>query len=103
MGVPRGTTPTFLLTFTEEGLDLTEARNVYVTFRMGDRGLTKTGEDLTVEEKQITVCLSQEEMLMFPKGSVRIQANWTSADGGRAASNVCLYPLTEQLLPKVVE
>lgn len=102
MGVPRGTTPTFLLTFSDEGLDLTEAQSVYVTFRMGGRAITKTGEDLVVEAKQITVSLTQAESLVFPDGKVKVQANWVFPDGGRAASTVCLCSLTEQLLPKVV-
>ena len=38
MGVPQFTTPTFTLTFTEQGLDLTtQALNVYVTFESGTR------------------------------------------------------------------
>lgn len=39
MSIPRGTTPTFALTFEDEELDLTQAENVYVTFSY----ITKTG------------------------------------------------------------
>ena len=48
MGVPQYTTPTFTLNFTEQSLDLTQARNVYVTFKSEGTLITKTGEDLTV-------------------------------------------------------
>ena len=112
MGVPRGTTPVFRLTFEEEEIDLTTARNVYVTFKAPvklslyksiDHVLTKTGDDLEVSEKEILVYLSQKETLLFPEGVIKIQANWTTPEGNRAASKVRLYSFTEQLLEKVVE
>ena len=104
MGVPRGTTPTFVLTFPEaSGINLTLARNVYVTFCSGSKTLTKTGEDLELTETTISVFLNQAETLAFSDGLVKIQANWTMSDGSRAASEVVRYQLTEQLLQKVVE
>jgi len=102
MSVPRGTTPTFTCKFTDENLDLTEANNVYVTFR--SRGIiTKSGESLVVRAKEIDVYLTQKETLSFLEGDVRIQANWTGANGQRSASKVVLYPMSEQLLERVVE
>ena len=103
MGVPQYTTPTFTLTFTEQALDLTQAQNVYVTFRSGETLMTKSGADLTIAEKSIGVYLSQEETAKFKVGYVEIQANWTTATGGRAASEVTKYNITEQLLKRVVE
>ena len=35
MSIAQWTTPTFSLKFTEQALDLTQAENVYVTFKMG--------------------------------------------------------------------
>lgn len=102
MGVPLYTTPTFTLTFTEKDLDLTQAQNVYVTFRSGAVFMTKTGEDLTVDEKTIGVTLTQEETAQFVMGAVEIQANWTQG-GKRIASEVATYDMTKQLLTKVVE
>ena len=102
MSIARATTPTFVLTFTEQALDLTQAANVYVTFEQGKRSITKTDEDLTIAEKKIEVYLRQDETLGFEVGSVKIQANWTSATGARACSEVVTYNLTEQLLRTVV-
>lgn len=99
--VARGTTPTFVLSFTEQDLNLTQADNVYVTFASAGWTLTKTGEDLNVEEKQISIWLSQEETLSFCD-MIEIQANWTSGDN-RAASEVVEYSLSKQLLREVVE
>lgn len=103
MGVPQYTTPTFTLNFTEQSLDLTQARNVYVTFKSEGTLITKTGEDLTVEQKSISVYPSQEETARFRTGNVKIQANWTTPTGGRAASEVATYIITDQLLKRVVE
>ena len=103
MGVPRGTTPTFTLDFEESDIDLTEAESVYVTF-VGSSGqkVTKTGDDLDVQEKKISVYLTQSDSLKLPAGDVEIQANWTYADGRRCASDCVTYRFTKQLLEKVV-
>lgn len=102
MSVTIGTTPTFTLTFSGT-IDLTEAQNVYVTFVSGATRITKTGEDLTVQAKSIGVYLTQKETLSFSIGDVEIQANWTMANGSRAASEIAKYPITKQLLKKVLQ
>lgn len=101
MGVPRGTTPTLTLTFSDPDLDLTTASDVYVTFRFGETPLTKTGEDLVITEKTIEVFLSQTETLAFPEGPVEVQANWMKG-GKRAASDVAQYFFTKQLLEQEI-
>ena len=102
MSIAQWTTPTFSLKFTEQALDLTQAENVYVTFKKGGYILTKSGEALTVSEKQIDVYLSQEECGGFAVGAVEIQANWTDRAGNRCASEVATTEISEQLLKKVV-
>lgn len=100
--IPRGVTPTFTLTFTDDDLDLTQATHVYVTFK-GGREITKSDGELTIAAKQIDVYLTQEETLSFRLGGVSIQVNWTYGDGSRAASEVVGYTFSPQLLDKVVE
>lgn len=103
MSVPQYTTPTFTLTFNEPQLDLTQAKNVYVTFKApGDSVLTKSGSALSVTAKTIDVYLTQEETGKFKPGSVEIQANWIDANGGRAASTIVTTTISEQLLKKVI-
>lgn len=102
MGVPRATTPTFTLTFTDNALDLTTASKVFVTFTQNKRILTKKGSDLTVSEKQIEVYLNQNETLDFEVGAVEVQANWLYSDDSRAASEVVTFNITKQLLDKVL-
>ena len=104
MSVVQYTTPTFTLEFTEQSLDLTQAANVYVTFKSGTFVLTKTSDSLTVQEKSISVYLSQEETAQFSYGEdLEIQANWTTALGNRVASNVVKYKIDKQLLMAVIE
>lgn len=100
---PQYTTPTFLLTFTEQSLDLTEAENVYVSFRSQGYTLTKTGESLVIQAKSIQVKLSQEETGHFIPGVIEIQVNWTMASGDRAASDIVKCQIDRQLLTEVVD
>ena len=102
MSVPRYTTPTFTLTFAEQGLDLTQATGVYVTFKQALYEVTKTGDDLEVEAKKISICMSQEDTARFFVGDVEMQANWTTGDR-RACSEIVSYPISEQLLKQVIE
>lgn len=107
MSVPRFTTPTFVLNFSAvQNLDLTEATNVYVTFNSGRNNvLTKTSEDLTINEKSISVYLTQVETGIM-SGDVEIQANWTMVTGNRVdrvASEVVTVKMSKQLLQKVIE
>ena len=102
MSVPRGTTPTFTLTFTEQSLDLTQAAHVYVSF-CGSAYIEKSDSDLTIAEKSVSVYLSQEETLALAQGPVAIQVNWTYANGDRAASTIVRYRFDGQLLNRVVE
>ena len=102
MSVPQFTTPTFTLTFTEQGLDLTTAENVYVTFKSKMNVITKTGDSLTVAARSIIVHLTQMETGKFCPGDIEIQANWTTASGDRAASKIVAYHIDRQLLTEVI-
>lgn len=105
MGFPRGTTPTitFELEDGDLNLDLTQAKNVYVTFKSGSKTFTKTGDALTVTAKTIAVTLSQQETLSFSDSKIRIQVNWTYDDGVRWSTECVSYGVSEQLLDRVVD
>lgn len=104
MGVPQYTTPVFTLTFSDAGLDLTQATNVYVTFRSKEgETVTKSGEALTLTARSISVRLSQQDTGGLHMGHIKIQANWTDSEGHRTASEVVDYEITEQLLKQVVQ
>lgn len=101
----KGTTPTFTFTLPET-VDLEQATNVYVTFARGDGTdfLRKTGQDLAIEANTVSVYLSQQETLAFPK-TARIQINWTYAEGGltkRACSEIKTIQLKDNLEREVL-
>ena len=102
MAIRQGVTPTFTLTVPET-VDLTAAANVYATFDQGKISLTKTGTDLTVSAQTVDVFLSQQETIMFQKGYVAIQLNWTYSDGSRGCSEIKSIPWDINLLPEVLQ
>lgn len=100
----RGTTPTFSLMLNDETVNLTEAQNVYATFKNLNTLITKTGDDITVTANQVDVFLSQEETLLFNDGSkVEVQLNWTYEDGKRACSNIIEVYVGKNLIGSVLE
>ena len=101
MGVAQFTTPTILLTFTEEGLDFTQADSVFVTFEQKGVKFTKTGTDLELDEKSIGVFLTQAETGKLEIGYLDVQANWM-IDGERYSSEVGNIKITRQLLKEVI-
>ena len=100
----KGTTPTYLFK-TEADLDLTRAKNIYVTFsKMSKEEIfTKTGDDLIIQEKTVGVYLTQEETLSLPSTRIQAQVNWTYEDGKRMCSQVILINMHDNLMDKVVE
>lgn len=103
MAVPRGTTPTFLLTTNSQTVDWTAAEHVYCTFRQGNHAVTKEDEDLEIAERQISVWFSQQETLGFKaKKPVEVQVNWTLGEGQRAATEIVTVTLSENLIGTVI-
>ena len=81
----RGTTPTITIT---TDLDLTQASNLFVTFKQGDRiAFEKTLEDVTVTETAVVCELSQSDTLALKGGLVRFQIRATLGDS-KVASNI---------------
>ena len=99
----RGTTPTFSLKFADQSLDLTQAQNVYATFKQDENIITKSGTDITVSAQQVDVYLNQEESLRFNKGKMEVQLNWTYENGQRACSNVVRIDINKNLVGSVLE
>ena len=102
----RGCTNTFVLEIDDKDIDLTLATDVYVSIVQGLNQILKTGNDLTVEEKKVTVTLTQEEALRLEDGkSAEVQINWLyNADGTikRAATVPKTIDIKKQLIPRVL-
>ena len=103
----QGTTPTITLTIQSESVDLTQAQNVYVSIVQGAIEIEKTGDDLEITERSVSVWLTQEETLKLSVGATaEVQVNWTFLDGNRvcrAATKTKRFTVGRQLLKRVVE
>lgn len=102
------TTPT--LSLTVEGVDLS-GMDTYVSLEQGQKELTKTGENLTIEpivgeettDTKIAFTLTQEESAMFNFGkSVSLQVNFINASGVRDATEIKTIPVMRNLLDEVI-
>lgn len=86
MAYIKGTTPTFIFKFSNT-FDCTAPSKITLTIYGNGRVLLrKDTEDLTIEEHQISVFLSQAETLAFPK-VVKAQINMLYSDNTRVATN----------------
>ena len=100
----RGTTPTFTFTLKNQDVDLSAAQNVYVTLAQGSTLIEKTGTDLEIDTRTVSVFLTQKESLQLLECSnCEVQINWTylDLDGEtirRAATKVKSIPISKQLL-----
>lgn len=101
--IRKGTTPTFKLILNDDSVDLTQARNVYATFKQNTKEITKTGEDIAISEREVDVYLSQEETLAFTYGKIEIQLNWTYGNNERACSEIVAVNIANNLIERVLE
>jgi len=102
----RGVTPTYTF-IAPDGLDMRQARQVWVTFATPDEReiLTKTGDDVTITEHTVQVYLTQNETLRFPTRDVKVQLNWIYQDGlkvKRASSNKFIIKTENNLKNEVL-
>lgn len=81
----RGTTPTITIT---TDIDLSEASNLFVTFKQGDRiSFEKTLEDVIITPETVVCELTQSDTLALRDGLVRFQIRATLGDS-KVASNI---------------
>lgn len=102
----RGTTPTYTFTM-PEGVDISLATGIYVTFCKMDGSLimTKTDDDLNVVDNAVEVYLTQEETLSFPNSQIKVQLNWLYSEGDkdkRACSEIMTISVKKNLIDEVL-
>lgn len=97
----RGTTPTHIF---KTNVDLTGAR-VYITYAQDKKPvLEKTGEDVTITSKSVSVTLSQRETFKFRScKDVDIQIRYIFPDGSAGASNIMTVDVSDVLKEGVIE
>ena len=71
----RGTTPTLYLELDTE-LSLDNLAEVWVTFKTSTSEVTKTLEDIGIDDKTLIVHLSQEDTLKLYNGSCDVQVRF---------------------------
>lgn len=97
----QGLTPTVTITVPDD-TDLTEAGNVYVSFKQGNK-VRKLTSGFEVYEHRVEVFLSQEDTLSFKAGTVEVQLNWTYASGQRGATKPKVMSVMPNHLLEVLE
>lgn len=99
----RGTTPTITIRVTGEDFD---GSTLYVTLEQGALELTKSGSDVLVTPTEtgstVAIFLTQEETLMFAKGTARIQIRWINSSGIADASPIKNIEVNPILLEGVI-
>ena len=98
----RGTTPKNKFI---PDIDLTDAEEIYITYKQGCRVLEKTKADLIdLEPELISVELSQEETLMFKSygDDIEIQVRAKFAGGNVSASNIVKVPVERVLKEGII-
>lgn len=98
----RGTTPTLEIKIT--GIDVSELESIYVTLKQYQKEVTKTTEDITIDEINNTlyVPLSQEDTLTLARGYVYVQMRAVTKDGLAVASDVKMITMEEILKEGVI-
>lgn len=83
----RFTTPTHVF---KTNIDLTQAGVIFITYKQGGNTVVeKTKEDLTIEQDQLSVKLTQEDTGKFVQGNpVEIQIRVRFDDDTAIASNI---------------
>lgn len=101
----KGTTPTQIFTLPDT-VDLTAARNIFVTYSdmKKKKILQKTGDQVEIDPEHpnvVSVDLSQEETLKMPK-HYQVQINWTFSNGKRGETNILHLKADETLEDEVL-
>lgn len=98
----RGTTPT--LEIAVVGVKVTDLSSIYVTLKQDDLIITKSNEDIQVNEENnsLGVSLSQKETLFFRPGFVYLQMRAVTSGGNVIATDVQKIDAVEILQEGVI-
>lgn len=96
----KGTTPTFIFTFSD--FDPTTAEQIIVTFSNGLE-IMSGSENMEVTTNRISLWLDQTQTLAMPNGNVNVQINFLLADGNRVATNVQTLVWSKNLHNEVMQ
>lgn len=98
----RSTTPTIQCFLDNEQVLQQSIDDIYVTISQGPTRLTKTKEDVSIENNVVTIELSQKNTLLFKPGPARIQIKGKTKDGLVWATSIEDIDVTEILYRQVI-
>ncbi len=96
----RGTTPTIVLGI--KGISMSEIAEWYVTLAQDSVQMTKTNEDITIEDDTLKIPLTQEETMQFKTGEVSIQIRAKTNDDVVIASGIQTLDIDRILYNEVI-
>lgn len=98
----RGTTPSYIISFKED-IQFSDVSLWTVTLKQWQQSVQFDDPVVDLEEKTLTVTLTQEQTLGFQKGAVELQVRGLFADGTAFASNIGCVPINPILDERVLE
>ena len=100
----RGTTPLVVFTVNSPTLDLAKMKQIWVTFKSVLYEKTYELDDLAinVEEKTVTVQMTQEDTLAFRSGTIKTQIRFLDNNDIAYASNIKEVQLNDVLKEGVI-
>lgn len=98
----RGTTPSYIISFKEE-IQFDDVTFWTVTLKQWQQSVKFDDPVVDLEEKTLTVTLTQEQTLGFSKGTAELQVRGVFADGTAFASNIGCVPINPVLDERILE
>ncbi len=92
----RGTTPTLVINI--KGIDMSTIAEWYITVAQDNTQITKSNDDITIEDTLLKMPLSQEETMQFRQGEAFIQIRAVTTEGLRIASHIQKLDDIERIL-----
>lgn len=96
----RGTTPTIVINV--KGIDMTEISEWYITVAQDNVQITKTNEDIEIEDTLIKMPLTQQETMRFKSGEVSVQIRAKTTEDVVIASGIQTIDIDRILYNEVI-
>ena len=97
----RGTTPSYELSFKEQ-FDFAAVDIWSVTLKQWKTEVTIDDPEVDFENSKLTITLTQEQTLLFSKGTAELQVRGVFGDGTAFASDIACVPINPVLDERVL-
>lgn len=96
----RGTTPTLVINI--KGIEMSDIAEWYITVAQDSTQITKSNDDITIEDTLLKMPLSQEETMRFKSGEVSIQIRAKTTEDVVIASGIQTIDIDRILYNEVI-